>query len=122
MATPGLSGRNRRRFPRLETVGLIDGHLLPVESPLTIRDLSLGGFSTESSVPFTPGTSYAFRFTSAMGVVANLGATAVHCRLTHVSGEGRHQYQTGFEFVETAGQRASIESLVELLSTALARA
>jgi hypothetical protein len=65
---------------------------------VVIRDLSLGGFSTESHVAFPPRTRHHFRFTTRGGSVVLLEASAVHCRLVAANELGLC-YVTGFEFV-----------------------
>jgi hypothetical protein len=115
------SAQNRRRYPRLEVLGRVEGQLMPVEAPLVVRDLSRGGFSAETQAPFTPGTVHLIRFTSRHSSV-ELSATAVHCRLGPVGDDGRHSFVTGFEFVADAGSREAIGKLVDTLSAALASA
>jgi hypothetical protein len=109
-------GSDRRRFPRLEALGRVDGCLLPAEAPLIVRDVSRGGFATESGIPFTPGAPYAFRFTTTDAQVFELTAVAVHCRLGHVSSDGRQAFVTGFEFLPSHTNTRAVEALLETLS------
>ena len=111
--------RSRRRYPRLEVLGLIEGQSVALDVPLTVRELSQGGFSTESPAPFPPGSRNQFRFTTAGGSIVTLDATAVHCRLASINGDGRHTYITGFEFLSDPSSDDSISVLIDTLATVL---
>jgi hypothetical protein len=111
--------RTRRRFPRLEVLGLVEGKRVPLDVPLTIRDLSQGGFSAESSVPFPPGTQHHFRFTTTNQNEVSLDATSVHCRLASVDRDGHYTYITGFEFVSDETTDKSIAMLIDTLTSVL---
>jgi hypothetical protein len=112
--------RSRRRFPRLEVLGLVEGRRVPLDVPLTMRDLSQGGFSAESTVPFPPGTHHQFRFTTATAHEVTLAATVVHCRLATARPDGQFTYITGFEFHSDESTDTSIASLMDTLASVLA--
>jgi hypothetical protein len=112
--------RSRRRFPRLEVLGVVEGRRVPLDVPLTVRDLSQGGFSTESTVPFPPGSHHQFRFTTAAHQEVTLAATVVHCRLAAASDDGQFTYITGFEFHSDESTDSSIASLIDTLASVLA--
>lgn len=116
---PPLPFRNRRRFPRLEVMGQVDGELVALDVPLKVRDLSEAGFSTESTVPFPPGTGQRFRFTTRAGAVVHLEATSVHCRLASASADGHYVYVTGFEFRSNPDTDDAVRALVDTLSSVL---
>lgn len=116
MVAMDSSERDRRRYPRRESRGLLVGHVLPTEAPLVVRDLSLGGFAAESAAPFTPGASYGFRLSATDGPQLELRAAAVHCRLSEVASDGRPVYITGFEFLGSVSERASLAALLEVLA------
>lgn len=111
--------RSRRRFPRLEVLGLIEGRRERLDVPLTIRDLNQAGFSTESPVPFPPGSHHEFLFTSADQREISLEATVVHCRLASAGPDGQFSYITGFEFHSDEGSDRGIASLIDTLSSML---
>lgn len=111
--------RSRRRYPRLEVLGLVEGRGLPLDTRLTLRDLSVGGFSTESDVPFPPGSSHEFRFTTALADEIQLWATSVHCRLATADASGRFTYITGFEFHGSNHADRSVAALVDTLDSVL---
>lgn len=93
---------------------------MPLDVPLTVRDLSQGGFSAESAVPFPPGTSHQFRFTTAQAQEVLLSATVVHCRLAAAGSDGQFTYITGFEFHSDETTDTSIASLMDTLASVLA--
>ena len=99
---------------------MVDGHLVPIEMPLMIRDLGEAGFSTESSVPFPPGSHHHFRFTTLDQTAVAIEATVVHCRLARAGSDGQFTYITGFEFHSDASNDASIAVLVDTLASVLA--
>ncbi len=98
-------------------MGKVEGQVIPLDVPLTIRDLSEGGFSTESPVPFPPGSHHHFRFTTAAGAEVSLDAVAVHCRLASAGPDGHHSYVTGFEFHGDRTTDAAVAVLIDTLSS-----
>lgn len=111
--------RSRRRFPRIEVLGMVDGRRVPLDVPLLIRELGQGGFSLESPVPFPPGSYHQFRFTTADQREVTLQATVVHCRLASASVDGNFTYITGFEFHSDESTDSSIDSLMDTLASVL---
>jgi hypothetical protein len=111
--------RSRRRYPRLEVLGLVEGQRIPLDTHLTVRDLSVGGFSAESAVPFPPGSKHHFLFTTALGEEVVLSATSIHCRLATADANGHFTYITGFEFHSSEATDRSIASLVDTLAAVL---
>lgn len=122
METPRKSTpfRTRRRFPRLEVLGLVEGRRVPLDVPLVIRDLSQGGFSAESPVPFPPGTHHHFRFTTIAQNEVSIDATSVHCRLASADSDGHYTYITGFEFLGDETTDKTIATLIDALASVLA--
>lgn len=92
---------------------------MPLDVPLVVRDLGQGGFSTESSVPFPPGTSHHFRFTTATDTVVTLDAKAVHCRLASAAADGHFSYITGFEFHSDPMTDEAVGVLIDTLASVL---
>lgn len=115
------SDNTRRRYPRLDVLGRIEGQVLALDARLHLRDLSLGGFSVDSNRPFAPCQQYAFRFTTAGRVVVELDAISVHCRIGSVGSDSRLTYVAGFEWTDAPENQEKIASLVEVLAPVLAR-
>lgn len=112
--------RSRRRFPRIEVLGLVDGRRVPLDVRLTVRDLGQGGFSIESPMPFPPGSYHPFRLTTAADDQLTLTATVVHCRLASASADGQFTYISGLEFHSDESSDPSIAALIDTISSALA--
>jgi hypothetical protein len=88
---------DRRATPRLEVLGQLHGYLVSLEVSLVVRDLSAGGFSVESVVPFPPGARHPFRFTASTGMEITVEAVVMHSRPHGLAG-GQALYVTGFAF------------------------
>jgi hypothetical protein len=112
--------RSRRRFPRIEVLGLVNGRRVPLDVPLTVLDLCQGGFSIESRVPFAPGSYHPFRLTTSADDQLTLTATVVHCRLASAGADGQFTYISGLEFHSDDASDPSIAALVDTISSALA--
>ena len=115
----GATPPNRRRFPRVQVLGLVEGRLVPQEMPLDIRELGEGGFSLQGASPFPPGSQYHFRFTAPGHDEVILAATAVHCRLTEADARGRVTFVTGFEFASTPQTDQAVGVLIDTLTSVL---
>lgn len=88
--------RERRRAPRLQVLGRIQGRLVSLPLPVELRDMGPLGFSVESALPFPQGARRLFLFTTAGGLQVLIEGAAAHCR-PHRGDEAR--YITGFSFV-----------------------
>ena len=91
----------RRRSPRIEILGQLDGHMMTVDAPVTILDLSLGGFGVESAAALDAGDIHDCRFTLRDGVSVILPAKVVHCR-PKKGPKGSVRYLAGLEFLPQA--------------------
>jgi hypothetical protein len=111
---------SRRKYPRLEVLGRIEGQVLALDAKLSLRELSKGGFSANSDRPFAPGMPHAFRFTTANGLVVELSGMSVHCRIGSISNEGRQAYIAGFEWIEEPGSDEKIAGLLDVVTLAMA--
>jgi len=98
---------DRRRAPRIELLGRLHGHVVSLDVPVTVREISLGGMAVETSFSFPAGVVHEFRLTLGDGAHVVLRGQARHSRSQ--SPQGRTPtYVTGFEFVEEeAGDSAT---------------
>jgi hypothetical protein len=122
MAAPSRQRHHasERTTPRLEVVGQIHGQALTFNTPLVVRDLSGGGFSVESAVPFGRGTTHVFRFTTNNGASVVLRANAMHSR--PVAGTSfPERFTTGFQFLTPSDERTakSIDALLDAATSVL---
>jgi hypothetical protein len=105
----------RRRYPRLEILGRVRGSIRPLDVPITLLNLSLGGFLMQTPMQYQIGETHEFQFT-----MAQKDPIVVRARIAHamrVTVEHGPLFLFGLEFVET-DERASelaIESLVSAL-------
>jgi hypothetical protein len=99
---PTAMGRERRRSPRVELLGLVSGRLLQPGTAIVVRDMSLGGLATETPFPFERGTVHDLQLTLGDGAAVDLRARVMHCR--NIAAEGEEpRYFTGFQFVDEDG-------------------
>lgn len=108
---------NRRRFPRLQVLGLVDGYLMPLDVPLSVIELSTGGFSVRGATAFPPGARHHFRFTTGEDREVTIDATAVHCRLVQAQPDGTVAYVSGFEFASNIRTDEAVAVLIDTLSS-----
>jgi hypothetical protein len=95
-------GRERRRSPRVELLGLVSGRLLQPGTAVVVRDMSIGGLATETPFPFERGTVHDLQLTLGDGAAVDLRARVMHCR--NIAAEGEEpRYFTGFQFVDEEG-------------------
>src|SRR5262245_9120046 len=96
----------RRRTPRIELLGRLHGHVVSLDVPVTVREISLGGMAVETAFSFPVGVVHEFRLTLGDGAHVVLRGQARHSRSQPAS-EGTPIYVTGFEFVdEEVGESA----------------
>ena len=101
-----------RYTPRLDTLGQLQVRVLTNPVPVTVREISLGGFSLESSVPFAAGSSHRFSFMLEHGEPVDAIAECVYTRRLK-PGASLPLYLSGFEFIPVSDQvTAGIAGLV----------
>ena len=112
---PKKSPRNgrpeeRRRYPRVELLGQVTGQPLTFDSPVVVRDLSIGGFSIETSIPLRPGETHEFRFALGDSISIIVLATVKHQRTAAGRVPGR--YLVGLEFLDKSGEAKAGRSVL----------
>jgi PilZ domain-containing protein len=88
----------RRRYPRVELLGQVTGQPLTFDSPVIVKDLSIGGFSIETSIPLRPGETHEFRFALGDSISIIVLATVVHQQ--PAAGRAPGRYTVGLEFLD----------------------
>src|SRR5688572_12904839 len=110
----------RRRTPRIDVLGQVHVHILSCPAPASLREISLGGFSIESTMAFPPGLVHQFRFALEDGSETHVSATSVHCAISS-SVRGTPVHVTGFEFIQRERHvRDTVEELIERISNLIA--
>ena len=87
----------RRKTPRLPVRGRLLGCLLEVDRPVRIREISMGGFATETVEPLPVSVRHDVRFTAEDDKSAVIAAVSLHSWPSCAS-DGTPCYVTGFEF------------------------
>jgi hypothetical protein len=94
-----LSAIDRRRSPRIEILGRVRGHIVSLDAPVVVREMSLGGMAMETSFPFDVGSLHEFRLELGDGSWVMLQGQVRHCR--NIAAPGVVPlYVTGIQFVD----------------------
>lgn len=107
----------RRRYPRIAVLDEFQGRFESVHWPMRACDISQGGFSIETPVPFEPGDIREFLFTRDDGVSVLITARAVYVRELE-NGGGAAAYQVGFEFLRDEPRtRRTVDELIAQMTS-----
>ena len=94
----------RRRSPRIEMLGRVQGHSVSLDQPITVLEMSLGGMSIETGFPLEIGSVHVFRLTLGDGATIEVTARVrVSGRVMHTRSTGdadKAAYVTGMQFVD----------------------
>lgn len=104
-------GVERRRVPRVRVLSALQSYGVDIETSVSVRDVSPGGFGVESPIAFTLGSEHTFLFATADGREAMVRCQCRHVRQSQ-SGAGTDKFVAGFEFLP--GQQDSLEIIVEV--------
>lgn len=105
----------RRRSPRVEVLGRLQGHTVALDLPVQVREISLGGMSLETPFAFPVGDLQHFVLTLGDGSTLSLAGRVAYCR--DVGGpEPAKTYRTGIQFEDEANEEpAPVGDLLERL-------
>ena len=108
--------QDRRQTVRVSVLGALFGESAGLDRTLVLRDLSPGGFSVESPVPFLTGTRHRFHIVAGETRVEVEG---IAIQSTPIPAEGRvDRYLAGFSFViDSAERSAQIYALLDAVFT-----
>jgi hypothetical protein len=87
----------------------IKGHVVSLDLPVLLHEISVGGFSAVATTKLTHGAAYDLRFAVPPQTIV-LKARLVHAM--RISGDEETGYLLGFEFVDTKWDEAAIETLI----------
>ena len=111
-----VAPQDRRGSVRLEALGTLHGQLVPFRIAISVREVSLGGFSIETVFPLPLGAFQSFRFTLRSGAALTLRARIVHCRAE--TRGGKAVYVIGLEYVDSLPtRRQNAQSLIDEIET-----
>lgn len=115
-----MSNSERRRNPRIDVLGQVHVRIVTSPAPATLREISLGGFSIETTMPFPPGPLQDFHFSLDDGAELRVRAKSVHCALVSVAA-GLPMHISGFEFIQRdARVRDEVEAFVDRITAMIA--
>jgi PilZ domain-containing protein len=89
----------RRRAPRVEVLGRMQGRLLSANAPVVVREVSLGGLSFSSPVQFPIGEIHEFRLTLGDDSSVELRGKIVRAE-ARANEDGSTDFITGVQFIE----------------------
>jgi hypothetical protein len=96
----------RRRSPRVAILGRLHGLAVALDVPVEVRDLSLGGISIDTPVPFPVGATQEFGLVMGDGSQLVLHGRILRCR--DVSRVGIPMFQLGVQFLEDQDPTESV--------------
>ena len=108
----------RRRFPRVAVMSRLRGYWVEFDVTVTVRDVSLGGFSVLSPVPFPIGSEQSFLFSTVDGRETLALVECRHCAPAAATG-GPLVYLAGLQFQPQPEENLSL--IVETLQVIAAR-
>jgi hypothetical protein len=110
-------GVERRKTPRFPVRERLLGLLIDDDRPVRIRDLSAGGFSTETVEPLHVGLVQRVRFTAHDDRHTVLQARSLHSRPS-CAVDGSPCYVTGFAFIiDAPDARERVDFLIEWVTS-----
>lgn len=93
-----MSNPDRRRSARVEVLGKIQGRLVSLETPVTVREMSLGGMSIETPTAFEVGSTSDFLLTLGDGAGVEIVGKVVYSR--PLASAEQPRYLSGVQFVD----------------------
>lgn len=88
----------RRRAPRVDLVGKLQGELVSMDRPIAVREISLGGMSIETAEAFDIDSRHSFVLTLGDGAGVFVVGRVAYCRLTER--EGGAVFISGIQFLD----------------------
>lgn len=96
----------RRQYPRVKVMSLLHGYWVELDVPVTVVEVSVGGFSVESSIPFPAGFDATFLFSASDGRESLVRCCCRHSRMGE--SHGSQVCIAGFEFLPQPEENLSI--------------
>lgn len=91
----------RRRSPRIRLVDTLSGRTSAGDTPVRVRDFSLGGMAIEIAVELPVGSVHGFQILLGDGSIVELHGRVVRCHDLAAPGEAP-LYACGIQFVDEA--------------------
>jgi hypothetical protein len=110
-----VRSHERRRSPRIEVLGRLRGHIVALDLPVDVREISLGGMSLETPFSFPVGERQHFVLTLGDGSALSIAGRVAYCRDIGGADTAR-TFRTGIQFEdENADEPAPVGELLERL-------
>lgn len=93
-----MPDQERRRSPRVQIFGRLHGHLVAVDAPITVTEISLGGLKMESPIEFPAGVVHEFALTLGDGSQVAVKGRVLHSR--RIGGDDPPRYAVGVQFID----------------------
>jgi PilZ domain len=90
---------DRRRSPRFEILGRLHGQIVSLDTPVAVREISLGGLSFQAVVPFPLGAVHEFKLTLGDGSFVLLHGRVVRS-VDHIQPDRSHAHITAVQFLD----------------------
>jgi hypothetical protein len=90
--------RERRSAPRVNLVGQLHGELVPVDVPISVREISLGGMSIETAATFQEHSHHDFMLTLGDGAAVFVKGRVAYSRRDDRPGGA--VFITGIQFLD----------------------
>ena len=104
---------DRRRSPRIEILDRIHGHVVSLDTPVRVGEMSLGGMSIQTSFAFPENSLHEFRLRMGDDSVVLLKGRVIRCR-EGVDAEGAGIYISGVQFVDDdPTDTTAVEGLID---------
>lgn len=103
---------DRRRSPRIEILDRLHGHVVSLDTPVRVREMSLGGMSIETTLEFPIGAFHEFRLRMGDGSVVLLKGRVIRCR-QQLSQDGEPTFISGVQFVDDESPDTSVGDLLD---------
>ena len=98
----------RRSAPRFQLLGRLHGHIVSLDTPVSVREISLGGLSFQSEMSFPVGAVHEFMLRLGDDSTVHLRGRIVRSREDQ-DADGHRIYLTGVQFVDDdAGEAGGI--------------
>ena len=107
--------RDRRHAPRIQLFGKLHGHLVALDVPVTVTEISLGGLSLESSIEFPVGAVHEFRLTLGDESTVFVKGRVMHCRKA-AGMDPAPQFNVGIQFLDDDAETHPIGDLIDRIS------
>jgi hypothetical protein len=105
---------DRRRSPRIEILGRLHGHTVAFDVPVSVREISLGGMTVETSIELGEGAVHEFLLTLGDGSVVQLTGRVLHSRPSAAPAGGPVAHVSGIQFIEDEPEAVeAVENVID---------